>query len=66
MSIEKKSLISSKKTTKKANVGSNTTTGSPLVSNRMASKASFTRKVVASKLVKASKWTLDPIKASKK
>jgi hypothetical protein len=66
MSIEKKSLISSKKTTKKANVASNTTTGSPLVSNRMASKASFTKKVFLSKIVRAAKATMDPRRASKK
>jgi hypothetical protein len=61
MSIEKKSLISSKKTTKKANAGSNTTTGSPLVSNRMASKAG-----VDLGKKSASKWTLDVKRASKK
>ena len=68
MSIEKKSLISNNTITKKANVGSKTTTGSPLVSNRMASKA-VSQKLAGKATLdfrRASKATLDVKRASKK
>jgi hypothetical protein len=62
MSVEKKSLISNMKATKKALIASNTTTASPLVSNKTASKR-FVRHIASKATVKAQK--LGPRSASK-
>jgi hypothetical protein len=64
MSVEKKSLISNMKATKKALIASNTTTASPLVSNKTASKR-FVRHVASKGIVKAGKVTVHTVSASK-
>ena len=54
MSIEKKSLVSGK-ATKKAQSISKASTGSPLVSNKTASKVSVARVMAGKKVVHAAK-----------
>jgi hypothetical protein len=64
MGVEKKSLISNMKATKKALIASNTTAASPLVSNKTASKR-FTHVAANKAFVSANKKFAHHVVASK-